>query len=57
MLLLRKSHLRGELGENTMMVMTVCDILVLFWLTSSSIILVYLTLRLHFVAHYRRRWS
>lgn len=40
-----------------MMVMIVCDIVALFWLTSSSIILVDLTLRLHFVAHYRRRWS
>lgn len=57
MLLLGKSPLRGELEENPVMVMLECDILALFLLTLSSIILVYLTLRLHFVAHYRRRWS
>lgn len=41
-----------------MVMMIACGILVLFLYTPSSIILVYLTLRLHFVAHYggRGRW-
>lgn len=59
LLLLGKSHLRGKSGENMVMVMIASGIPVLFLFTPSSIILVYLTLRLHFVAHYRGRgrWS
>lgn len=57
LLLLGKSPFRGELEGNPLLVMLECDILVLYLLTLSSIILVYLTLRLHFEAHYRRRWS
>lgn len=57
LLLLGKSSLRGELEENPVTVRSECDILALFLLTLSSIILVYLTLELHFVTHYRRRWS
>lgn len=59
LLLLGKSHLRGKLHENMVMVMIVCSVLVLFLFAPSSIILVHLTLRLHFVAHYggRGRWS